>query len=452
MIPSFVIQRKNIIYAASPAERIAILDSLRGIALLGILLVNIQFFGLPELQVFDVSVKRESGLNFFTWYVFGAGILEGTMRAIFSLLFGAGVILFISRLEEKRKGLIPVAFFFRRQFWLLLFGLFDAYVLLWYGDVLFMYAICGLFLFPFRKLQAKYLFAITVACLFLTTARENLELYKEKAIIKKGQQVAAIDTVKSKLSAGQAQALAVFNDYMKKSTYEEKLRIIQEQKREVLGSYQQMFHSPRILSGERKGLYYYATWDILLFMFLGMAFFKKGILQGEAPVKTYAWMAIGGLSIGLPLSYFYLQPQLFYQHNYFEIALHKRFEFYELQRFVRSIGIFGLIMLLYKSGRLKRVFEFTRPVGQMAFTNYLGQSLLCGLFFYGAGLGMFGKLQRYELYYVVAILWVFQVFISHLWLKHFYYGPAEWLWRSLTYGRRQPFRKAYPNRSSFSSG
>jgi uncharacterized protein len=315
-----------------------------------------------------------------------------------------------------------------------------------------MYAICGLFLFPFRKLQAKYLFAITVACLFLTTARENLELYKEKAIIKKGQQVAAIDTVKSKLSAGQAQALAVFNDYMKKSTYEEKLRIIQEQKREVLGSYQQMFHSPRILSGERKGLYYYATWDILLFMFLGMAFFKKGILQGEAPVKTYAWMAIGGLSIGLPLSYFYLQPQLFYQHNYFEIALHKRFEFYELQRFVRSIGIFGLIMLLYKSGRLKRVFEFTRPVGQMAFTNYLGQSLLCGLFFYGAGLGMFGKLQRYELYYVVAILWVFQVFISHLWLKHFYYGPAEWLWRSLTYGRRQPFRKAYPNRSSFSSG
>jgi uncharacterized protein len=182
MIPSFVIQRKNIIYAASPAERIAILDSLRGIALLGILLVNIQFFGLPELQVFDVSVKRESGLNFFTWYVFGAGVLEGTMRAIFSMLFGAGVILFISRLEEKKKGLIPVAFFFRRQFWLLLFGLFDAYVLLWYGDVLFMYAICGLFLFPFRKLQAKYLFAITVACLFLTTAGRTSSYIKKKQL------------------------------------------------------------------------------------------------------------------------------------------------------------------------------------------------------------------------------------------------------------------------------
>jgi uncharacterized protein len=452
MIPSFNVQQKNIAYAASPAERIAILDSLRGIALLGILLVNIQFFGLPELQVFDVSVKQESGLNFFTWYVFGTGVLEGTMRAIFSMLFGAGVILFISRLEEKKKGLIPVAFFFRRQFWLLLFGLFDAYILLWYGDVLFMYAICGLFLFPFRKLPAKYLFAITAICLLLTTARENLELYKEKAAIKKGQQLASIDTAKSKLSAGQVRALADFNNYRTGYTHEEKVRIIQEQETEVLCSYRQMFHSRRTLSGQREGLYYYAIWDILLFMFLGMAFFKTGILQGETSVKTYAWMAICGLCIGLPLSYFYLQPQLYYQHNYFEIAIHKRFEFYELQRFVRSIGIFGLIMLIYKSGWLKRIFEITRPVGQMAFTNYLGQSLLCGLFFYGAGLGMFGKLQRYELYYVVAVLWVFQVFVSYLWLKYFCYGPAEWLWRCLTYGRKQPFRKAYPNMSSSSSG
>jgi uncharacterized protein len=98
-------------------------------------------------------------------------------------------------------------------------------------------------------------------------------------------------------------------------------------------------------------------------------------------------------------------------------------------------------MLMYKSGWFKWFFALLRPVGQMAFTNYLTQSLFVGLFFYGVGFGMFGKLQRFEIYYVVGVTWLIQIIWSHIWLRFFRFGPLEWLWRSLTYWKKQPFLK-----------
>ena len=172
-----------------------------------------------------------------------------------------------------------------------------------------------------------------------------------------------------------------------------------------------------------------------------MAFFKLGILQGEAKTKVYVWMTVIGLVVGLPLSYLFVVNDVNHNFNWLEIIKTKRFEFYELQRFVHSIGIFGLIMLLYKSGRFKWLFALMRPVGQMAFTNYLTQSFLCGLFFYGVGLGYFGKLELYQLYYVVAVVWSIQIIWSHVWLRYYRFGPLEWLWRSLTYWKKQPLKK-----------
>jgi uncharacterized protein len=173
-----------------------------------------------------------------------------------------------------------------------------------------------------------------------------------------------------------------------------------------------------------------------------MAFFKMGILQGEAKTKLYVWMAVLGLGIGLPLSWLFMQTEVKLNWNWYEITKSNQFAFYEIQRLIHSIGIFGLIMLMYKSGWFKWLFSLMRPVGQMAFTNYLAQSLLCGIFFYGIGFGWFGHLQRYELYYVVVAVWVLQIIWSHLWLKYYRFGPLEWLWRSLTYWKKQPIRRA----------
>jgi uncharacterized protein len=193
--------------------------------------------------------------------------------------------------------------------------------------------------------------------------------------------------------------------------------------------------------GETTALFNFLIWDVLLFMFIGMAFFKMGILQGEAKTRVYVWMAVLGLAIGLPISYLFVTNDVHHHFNWYEITKTKNFEFYELQRFIHSIGIFGLIMLLYKSGWFKWLFALTRPVGQMAFTNYLMQSLICGFLFVGVGLGWYGHLQIYELYYVVLAVWALEILWSHIWLRYFRFGPLEWLWRSLTYWKRQPMKR-----------
>jgi uncharacterized protein len=177
-------------------------------------------------------------------------------------------------------------------------------------------------------------------------------------------------------------------------------------------------------------------------MLIGLAFFKLKILQGEAKTKVYVAMTILGLGLGLPLSYLFVTYDVNHNFNWFEISKTKPFDFYEIQRLVHSIGIFGLIMLMYKSGLFKWFFALLRPVGQMAFTNYITQSIMCGFFFLGIGLGYFGKLEYHQLFYVVATVWIIQILWSHIWLRYFRFGPFEWLWRSLTYWKKQPMKKS----------
>jgi uncharacterized membrane protein YeiB len=118
---------------------------------------------------------------------------------------------------------------------------------------------------------------------------------------------------------------------------------------------------------------------------------------------------------------------------------------------LRGIALCGILLMnipgfaLPFMQILDRLFAMMRPVGQMAFTNYLMQSFLCGMIFYGVGFGLFNKLQRYEIYYVVLAVWTFQIIFSHLWLRYFQFGPLEWVWRSLTYWKKQPVRRPGPH-------
>lgn len=427
----------------SQQERIIFLDSLRGIAILGILLMNIPGFGLPYAAIGDFSMQPQGDLNYFFWYVFGPGVFEGSMRGLFSMLFGAGMFIFISRLEKRTTGLMAAELFMRRQLWLLVFGLFHAYILFWFWDVLFHYAVCGIVLFAFRRLQPKYLFIAAAFCLLAMTANENKNLYRDKKMICKGELIAKIDTTTTKLTDKQKEQLGEMTELKESSTPEGKKKKIDKQIAAVTGSFSELYKE-RSKAAERSetfGVYYWAIWDVSLFMLLGLAFFKLGILQGEAKTKVYAWMAILGLVLGLPLSYLFVNYDVSHNFNWFQITKTKPFDFYEIQRFVHSIGIFGLIMLIYKSGWFKWLFALMRPVGQMAFTNYLTQSIMCGFFFLGIGLGYFGKLEYHQLFYVVGTVWLIQIVWSHIWLRYFRFGPLEWLWRSLTYWKKQPFKK-----------
>jgi uncharacterized protein len=423
-------------------ERITILDSLRGIAILGILLMNIPGFGLPAPLCYgDLSVLNETGANFKTWY-FIDWFLEGSQRALFSMLFGAGIILFISRQEKKVEGIMPAEYFFRRQLWLLIFGLFNAFVLLWFWDILFQYAICGMILFAFRRLSPKSMIIAAVVCLVFQTARDNVNYFRDKKVISRGEMVAKLDTTQTKLTEDQKVYLGAYTEFKEKNSAEGKKKEMEKSLRKMRGSYGELYEYQSERSYHGEVFYtYFGLWDVLIFMFLGMAFFKNGLLLGQASTKTYWLLFIAGLGGGLVLSWLRLKPLIAYNFNYVEITKNVQFEYYEISRTFRAIGILGLIMLLYKSGWFKWLFALMRPVGQMAFTNYLMQSFLVGLFFYGIGFGMFGKLQRYEIYYVVAGTWALQIIWSHIWLRYFRFGPLEWCWRSLTYWKLQPFKK-----------
>ena len=426
----------------SQQKRITLLDSLRGIAVLGILLMNITGFALPAPAYHsDLGVMNEIGtINQKTWFIIEWS-LEGTQRALFSILFGAGIILFLDR-QEKRPGNTWFAdYFFRRQLWLLVFGLIHAYILLWFWEILFPYACCGMILFAFRKLSPKALMIAAGVSLLIMTLRENADLYKDKATIYQGEVAASIDTTNNKLNFEQKEQLQSMLAAKEKSSIESRKKEMENSLQKMRGDYATVYkyQSGRSFYMETSGVFAF-IWDFFLFMFLGMAFYKNGILTGNAPIKVYWLMCFIGLSVGLILSWYRLQPLIDHQFNKFDYTKDVKFEFYEISRTFRSTGVFGFIMLLYRSNLFKWLFDLMRPVGQMAFTNYLMQSILCGLFFYGIGLGYFGRLERYQIYFVVAAIWLIEIVWSHIWLRYFLFGPFEWIWRSLTYWKKQPFK------------
>src|SRR5215203_5701792 len=361
-------------------QRVKLIDSIRGIALLGILLMN----SMAQSQAhmfYDRMDPRQSmtGLNFFAW---GAEALffEGTMRGLFSILFGAGTLLLLTRLIKKNNDLEPVDIYYRRLIWLLVFGLINAFIFLWPGDILYPYALCGLLLFPFRNLSPKNLLWIAFAFLVIGTYRENSDLYGDKKLISEGQVAEALEAKKVKLTEQQQEALGRYKGFKERNNTEGIAKQAKEEYKKVQGQgYGTLFSYYRDVNMRIQSIVFYRIywWDIFLFFFIGMALFKTGYLS--------------------------------------------------------------LLILLYKVIPFRKILDVFAPVGQMAFTNYLSQSIITSIIF--KRFGLFGNLQRYEVYYVVAAIWAFQIITSHIWLHYYRFGPFEWLWRSLTYNRKQPMKR-----------
>ena len=424
-------------------ERILLLDSLRGIALLGILLMNIMGQSQPFQYYDSMNLSQPiTGANFYSWLV-ECFLFEGTMRGLFSLLFGAGTILLLNRLVKEKNGLEPADIYYRRMLWLMVFGLVNALIFLWPGDILYPYAICGLLLFPFRNLSPGKL--ILIACFFLAigTYRENSDFFRDKKIIQTGQAIAAIDTTKVKLTDQQKADLGRFTGFKENNSKEATAKAAAEQIKRIRGKgYTALVKQFRDINMWLQSSYFYKHYwfDILLFFFLGMALFKSGYLLGNKPNGLYAAMAIVGIGVGLLMNYFYLRTQYRLRFDNYLFTQQWKFNYYNIRRVFQTVGYVSLLILMYKSTPIKKwFFSIFVPVGQMAFTNYLMQSIITSTIFYGFGL--YGKLQRYEAYYVVGGIWLFQIIFSHIWMRYFRFGPFEWLWRSLTYLHKPPFRR-----------
>ena len=420
-------------------ERILFLDCVRGIALLGILLMNSMAQSQSHVYYDKMDLSQSiTGANFYAWAV-ETFLFEGTMRGLFSILFGAGTILLLTRLVKNMHGLQPADIFYRRMLWLLVFGMINAFVFLWPGDILYPYALCGLLLFPFRNLSPKKLMWIAFALLAIGTYRENSDLFQAKKIISQGQAVAALDTTKVKLTDEQKEDVGKYKNFKEKSSSEGIAKEAKEQTKKIKGkSYSEIFMYYRDINMMIESTVFYNSYwfDILVFLFIGMALFKSGFLVGNKPTYVYVLVTVIGIAGGITMNYFYHKTQYSLRFDQYLFIQKWKFSYYEIRRVVQTMGYLSLLILLYKVVPFRKILNIFVPVGQMAFTNYLSQSIITSIIFYG--FGVFGTLQRYEVYYVVGAIWLFQIIFSNIWLRYFRFGPFEWLWRSLTYLKKQP--------------
>lgn len=439
---------------ASPApvarqQRISSLDILRGVAVLGILLMNITSFGLPHWAYEDPSVVGgHTGANLWAWISMSV-LFEGSFRALFSMLFGASVILLTSRLEARAAKATgdstspsSADIYYRRTIWLIVFGMFNSYVLLWLGDVLYLYGIVGLFLYVLRNLRPRSLILIALGMWMIIAGRTALERHGKLQMIAAANDAYAARDKGFDLSDEQVAAIDAWKH--EHEEYKPAADEIQKEIADMQGDYLTVWKlsAPINLWLQTKYLFKHSFLDAACMMLLGMALMKLGVLAARCSTKTYALMLVVGYAIGLAI-------------NILEVSMIVRGEFsiesfthagltYDLGRAAMVIGHIGLIILVHRSGILKLLMKCLAACGQMALSNYLMQSVVCGAIFYGFGFGMFGKLERSELYIVVAGVWLVQLIVSPIWLRVFQFGPAEWLWRSLTYWKRQPMLRDAP--------
>ena len=192
------------------------------------------------------------------------------------------------------------------------------------------------------------------------------------------------------------------------------------------------------------GMYRGGLFDIGSMMLIGMGLMKMGVFSAARSRRFYALMALLGYGIGVPLTFWATNWRL--SHHFEPMASLTSYLPYGLGRLTVASGHIGLVMLVCQVGVLTWLTRPLAAVGQMALTNYLMHSVICTLIFNGYGLGQFGQLERYQIYYIVFGLWVLQLILSPIWLKRFRFGPVEWVWRSLTYWKPMSMALAAPVR------
>ena len=428
-------------------ERISSVDTLRGVALLGILAMNITSFGLPGWDyaiplstVHPVFSGPHWRINTIAWFLRWI-LAEGKMRALFSMLFGAGAILLTSRAESRGAADRTADIFTRRNMWLVLFGALHCF-LIWYGDILFFYGLYALlFLYPMRKLQPKTLFIWAAIVLVLNGA-----------VLTGGQMASRYSTRKKALAAdalyrahkpltpeqsGDIKAWHEAQDRLRpspKKLYED---IHAAQKGYVSA---QTKDAKEAFEGETVGAYA-GFGDILGFMLLGMGLYRNGFLTARLATRTYVITAALSLGICWPLIFAGCYMCWKSHFDVFTISWWLWVP-YDLGRFTGALGNAALVLIVLKAGALKFLTRRLAAVGQMALSNYLFTSTFCKFLFVWGPLHWYGYMEYYRLYYVMAGVWIFNLTWSPIWLRHFQFGPAEWVWRSLTYWHRQPMRLA----------
>lgn len=400
---------------ASGQERNRAIDIARGFAVMGILLMNIVAFSMPDAAYINPDAWGGSGLaDRIAWFL-AFVLVDGKMRGLFALLFGASMLMLMDRTEMaggdgRQRHII-------RCFWLALIGL-AHYLLLWWGDILTLYALVGLVALAFagkQPMQLVKLSFLAFALQFLLLALLMASLYQ---VVGTAGAARLLDQLGEPGSAEVARELALYRGGWGGTVADK---------------------AANLPVWAMSGLHYMAL-EVLGFMLLGMAMLKGGFLTGNWPRDLYVATARHCFLIGLP-------PMIalgvwawaggFAPVTTFGIVFAWSFPF----RIPLTVGVAALIFALLADRTPGALLTRVEAVGRMALSNYLATSVVMTALFYGWGLGLFGWLSRAQVYGVVPLVWIAMLLWSKPWLGRFRYGPLEWLWRSLTLLAPQPMMR-----------
>ena len=394
--------------------RIDSIDVLRGFALLGILVMNVQLFAMPDAAYFNPTAYGDlEGANLYVW-LGGRLLADQKFMTIFSMLFGAGIVLMTARAEARGDA---TRVHYRRMGWLAVIGLLHAH-LLWFGDILFLYAVCGMLVFPFRRQSPGRLLAIGTATLaggaaIFAGLQASLPYWPEEAL--------------AEVTVGAWQPTrAIVDDAL--ATYRG-------------GWLEQLpVRSASALGFETFMLAIWGAWRAGGLMLIGMALYKLDVFGARLSRRFYGALVAAALVAGIPVEAYGVA--LDFEFGWaLDWSLLQGRQFNYWPSIAVSLGYVGLVMLACRSSVLRPATRPFAAVGQMALTNYLLQTVICTTIFYGHGLGHYGSVDRSGQLGVVIGVWTVQLIASPLWLRRYRFGPAEWVWRSLTYGARPPFRR-----------
>ena len=384
-------------------NRIHSLDLIRGFAVLGILIMNITSFSQISMAYMNPTIG--AGLEGYNQYFHGFNFIFADTRfmSIFSMLFGAGVVLFTQRIEAKGKRV--AALHYKRMFWLLLFGLIHAYFI-WVGDILVAYAICGSLVFFFRKKSIRTLFILAIILFLIPIIFNFMTFYGMPA-----------DELES--------TFAFFHPSIEE---------IASQTQSMRGTYlKQMPLRMQVALGLQTVVFMIEIfWRTSAMMLLGIILYRKGILSADKSTAYYKKMIWVGFVPGLILSSIGLgQVYASEWSGAYVMNIGANYKF--MSGLFMALGYIGLVIWIYKKGIFKKLQNRLQATGRMAFTNYIGMSVICTLIFNGHGLGLFGMFDRLQQFLIVLSVWVLILILSPLVLKNYRFGPLEWLWRKLTY-------------------
>ena len=408
--------------ATTSASRIFSLDVIRGVAVMGIFSVNIIAFAMIEAAYFNPAAYGGwHGADLALWAT-NMLVIDGKMRTLFSMLFGASTLLVIERAEAA--GLSGARVHVRRMLVLLGFGLAHFY-LIWFGDILTLYAVSGLIAFLFRKLPVERLIALGAAFLLVSMLLFGLFIFFQyQADIAAHAPGATREAIK-----GWNEGLGSFYPATAKIAEDKALHLgpwlglVQHN----LEDWSQLIVNTMIFMPDTIGL-----------MLLGMAGYKSGFLTGDWSDPAYRRAASIAIPIGLASGAAIVAYDI--SSNLYIVGMFAAFIVLATPFItIMAFGYAALIILL--SRQQGWLAQRIAAAGRCAFSNYLGTSIIATFVFYGWGLGLYGSVSRWQAWMLVPIMWLIMLAWSKPWLDHHLYGPLEWLWRSLSRGSLQPMRK-----------